>query len=81
VNKKPPWTTNRIQRVRLGLEFPLRLSNRGYFRVGFKIKPLDGLNNLIDTGINFNLPLLLKVVIGRTEGRLCLLPQGITSSR
>jgi len=46
-------TANRIQRVALGLEFPLRLSNRGYFLVGFKTKPLDGLNNLIDIGINF----------------------------
>ena len=68
-------TANRIQRVALGLEFPLRLSNRGYFLVGFKTKPLDGLNNLIDIGINFNLPLLLKIILGRIEGRLCLLPQ------
>src|SRR5262249_58140941 len=35
--------------------------------VGFESKPLDGLNNLVDVGVDFDLPLLLLRVIWRVH--------------
>jgi hypothetical protein len=37
---------------------------------------LDGLNDLVDVSVDFNLPLLLSFVSGGIEGCLYLIPEG-----